>query len=811
MVHLFQNIRAWTKRRGIFVRTFAVMMILSVVLISLFALMIIPREKAAILESMKSQAKNIAASISQATATAYLNGDYGAVVEHHMQILSKSRDILYIIAVRQNGFTIVNRPNRWETKDAPDTAWVGRELSLRDGIIPSSLVKTEVYHFGIPLQFSGYDWGNLYLGISLETYHEQIKHTYLVIFYLSALCLVIAALMSYVFARRLTEPIRTLRRTTYRIMQGDWTARAAVPQYDEVGELAASFNRMTDRMVASQKSIQNAYEELKKYRKNLEGLVHVRTEELTVANRKLQMELAERRKAEQALAESEKRYRVIFETAGNANMIVESDQTISMINKAFEKLSGWSKADVEGRKKWGDFFAAGDYWKILRRQAKHGEKHAHSDPEDYEASFVGRDGQARRVYMANSEIPGTGQTIISLLDLTEIKKLEAQLLQSQKMEAIGQLAGGVAHDFNNILTAIIGFASLMKMNAKNDPQWMTYIDPILSSAERGSQLTQGLLAFSRKQIIEPRHVDINEIIRKLEHLLVRLLGEEIQLNIALSEEPVTIFADIGQMEQIIINLSTNARDAMPEGGMLSIVTETMTVSGEDGVGLTDQDKRPGKYAVISVSDNGVGMSRDTASHIFEPFYTTKEVGKGTGLGLAIVYGVVKQHNGYIDVSSELGVGTTFKIYLPLVKAMAEEPPSGPQTPQRGTETILVAEDDDVTRELSRLVLEKFGYRVIEAFDGEDAVEKFGRHHRRIDLVLMDVVMPKLNGKAAFEAMQRINPKVKVLFISGYTADIIHKKGIFESHIHFIAKPVTPEALTRKIREVIDGENTPSGQ
>jgi len=798
------------RRQGIFVRTFVIMMSLSIILISLFALMIIPREKAAILNSMESQAKNIATSVSEATASAYLNGDYGSVVEHNMQILLKSRDIHYIMAVRQNGFTLLNMPDKWETRDEPDAAWKDRELSVRGGIIISSLAGKDVYHYGMPLQFSGYDWGNMYIGISLRTYNEQLKHTYKAIFYLSALCLVIAAILSYYFARRLTQPIRSLRRTTYKIMQGDLTARATIPQYDEVGELAASFNRMTDQMVASQQRIQDAYDELKQYRKNLEGLVQQRTEELTAANRQLQLELLERRRAENALAESEKRYRVIFETAGNANMIVESDQTISMINKAFEKLSGWSKVDVEGRKKWEDFFAASDFQMIQRQRARRA-RAVESELEDYEASFIDRGGNTLLVYIAISKIPGTGQIIISLLDMTEIKRLEAQLLQAQKMEAIGQLAGGVAHDFNNILTAIIGFASLLKMNVKKDQQMLTYIDPILSSAEKASQLTQGLLAFSRKQIIEPKHVDVNEIIRMLEPLLVRLLGEEMDLSIALGGNPVTIFADAGQIEQILINLSTNARDAMPEGGVLSISTDTIVVSADN---LTDQrgyEKTPGKYAQICVSDNGVGMSKETASHIFEPFYTTKEVGKGTGLGLAIVYGVVKQHNGYINVYSEPGAGTTFKIYLPLVKAMADEHSPEPQQPPRGTETILVAEDDDVARELSRLVLEKFGYKVIEAVDGEDAVEKFGRHQARIDMVLMDVIMPRMNGKAAYDAMRIIHPDVKVLFISGYTADIIHKKGIFESTINFVSKPVTPEALARKIREVLDAEKPPSGQ
>jgi PAS domain S-box-containing protein len=793
------------RRRGLFYRTFMIMMTLSVILITLFAVLMIPREKAAILSAMESQAKNITASISEATASSLLNGDYGSVVEHHMHVLGRSRDIYYIITIRANGFSILSTPDKWETKDQPDTAWQGRELSKKSGIINSSIAGKEVYHYGTPLQLSGFDWGYIYIGISISNYNEQIKQTYIVIFFLSLLCLITAAVLSFLFARRLTEPIRSLRQTAYRIMQGDPTARATIPPDDEeVGELAQSFNKMTDQMVSSQKKIQDAYDELEQYRENLERLVLQRTKELTATNQQLQSELAERRRAENALAESEQRYRVIFETAGNANMIAEEDHTISMINTAFERLSGFSKHDVEGKKKWEDFFAAEDYRKIQRQQARR-PRPIQSDLGEYEASFIDREGNARLVYLAIAEIPGTGRVIISLVDMTEIKKLEAQLLQAQKMEAIGQLAGGVAHDFNNILTAIIGFASLLKMNIKKDQALLTYVDPILTSAEKAAQLTQGLLAFSRKQIIEPKHVDINVIILKLEHLLVRLLGEDVELGISCASGAVTIFADAGQMEQILINLATNARDAMPDGGFLAISTDTTTITQEHFTDDAKYEIKPGKYAVITVSDTGAGMSRETIAHIFEPFYTTKEVGKGTGLGLSIVYGVIKQHNGHVTVYSEPGAGTTFKIYFPLVKAMAEEESTELLQPERGYETILVAEDDDVTRELSRLVLEKFGYSVIEATDGEHAVEIFTKHHAHIDLVLLDVIMPKLNGKAAYDAMQQIKPKMRALFISGYTADIIHRKGIFESNINFISKPVTPEVLARKIREVLDAD------
>lgn len=792
------------RRQGLFLRTFKIFMMISIILIAVFALMIIPREKAAMLSSLESQAKNITASISEATAVSLLNGDYGAVVEHNIHILRKSQDIYYIICVRQNGFTIVNTKNKWETRDIPDPSWRGRDLSEDAGVMDSLVAGKKVYHYGAPLQFTGYDWGHIYIGISLRNFNAQMKQTYITILSLSLLSLLIAAVLSYFFARRLTEPIRSLRETTLQIMQGNLSARSNLPLNDEVGDLAASFNKMTDQMVDSQKSLRDAYNELEQYRNNLEGIVRRRTEELTAANQRLQQELTERRRTEQALAESEQRYRIIFETAGNANMIIEEDQVVIMVNAAFETLSGRSKQDIEGKKKWEDFFAADDYRKIQHQLARRAGA-AKSDPEEYEASFTDGNGHLRTVYLAAAGVPGTGQTIISLVDLTEIKKLEAQLLQSQKMEAIGQLAGGIAHDFNNILTAVIGFASLLKMRVKKDETLISLIDPILSSGEKASRLTHGLLAFSRKQIIEPKHVDLNEIVRKTEHLLVRLLGEEVELGISLAAEPVTIFADPGQMEQILLNLSTNARDAMSEGGYLYLSTRTAVITRER---LTDQqgeEKKSGKYAVLSVSDTGTGMSKEAIEHIFEPFYTTKEVGKGTGLGLAIVYGVIKQNNGFINVLSEPGMGATFEIYLPLVKAEAEAKSSEPPLPQSGAETILVAEDDEVTRELSQLVLEKYGYTVLQATDGEDAVEKFKEHQKEIHMVLMDVIMPRLNGKIAYDIMKKMKPALKALFISGYTADIIHKKGLADSGLHFISKPVAPDDLARKIREVLDAE------
>ncbi len=387
-------------------------------------------------------------------------------------------------------------------------------------------------------------------------------------------------------------------------------------------------------------------------------------------------------------------------------------------------------------------------------------------------------------------------------DITERKRLEEQLLHSQKMEAIGQLAGGVAHEFNNILTAIIGYGNILLMKMKGDDPLRHNVEQILASSERAAGLTQGLLTYSRKQITAPRPENLNDMVKKTEGLLLRIIGEDIELRTVLSGEELTVMADRGQMEQVLMNLATNARDAMPDGGSLTISTELVEIDMEfiniHGYG------EPGMYALISVADTGIGIEKKMMEKIFEPFFTTKEIGKGTGLGLAMVYGIIKQHDGYINVYSESGKGTTFKIYLPVIKAKIREKESSIiQLPIGGTETVLVAEDDKALRKLIKTVLGEFGYKVIDAVDGEDAVEKFMENKDRIDLLVFDVIMPKKNGKEAYEEIKKINPMVKALFTSGYTSNIIHKKGILEEGINFILKPVSPKELLRKVREILD--------
>jgi len=386
-------------------------------------------------------------------------------------------------------------------------------------------------------------------------------------------------------------------------------------------------------------------------------------------------------------------------------------------------------------------------------------------------------------------------------DITENKMLEQQLMQAQKMEAVGQLAGGIAHDFNNILTAIVGYAHLLQTELNKGDELQKYIDCILSSAKKAENLIRALLTFSRTQVVNTKPVNLNEIVTVLEKIFIRLIGEDIELSTLLSEEDLIIMADVTMIEQVIMNLVTNARDAMPNGGDLIIKTEPIYI--DDDFSNTYGFGKTGKYAVLSVEDNGVGMDDETKERIFDPFFTTKEVGKGTGLGLAMVYGIVKQHNGFVNVYSELGKGTIFKIYLPLVKSeITRELQLDGVTYINGNETIFVIEDDLQVRSLTKKILERAGYRVLEAGDGQEAVDIFSKRSSDIDLVILDVIMPKKTGKEVYEEIRKYKPDIRVLFTSGYTTDIVYKRGVEKDNKNFLLKPISPQLLLKKVRELI---------
>jgi two-component system cell cycle sensor histidine kinase/response regulator CckA len=388
-------------------------------------------------------------------------------------------------------------------------------------------------------------------------------------------------------------------------------------------------------------------------------------------------------------------------------------------------------------------------------------------------------------------------------DVTEEKSLAEKFMQAQKMEAIGRLAGGIAHDFNNLLTVISGYCDLVRTDLPQGGLAEAKIDEIARAAKQAATLTSQLLAFSRKQVLIPQVVDTNELVRALETILGRVVGEDIELRTCLHPGTGNIRADPGQIEQALMNLVVNARDAMPEGGKLTIETSVRVF--DEAYAREHTDVKPGEYVRIAVSDTGVGMDREVLSHIFEPFFTTKEQGKGTGLGLSTVYGIVKQSEGHVTCYSEPGKGTTFTIYFPRT-AEASSTASGPlpaAASRRGTETILLVEDEEAVRAFARTVLEKNGYLVIEAAGGMSALARVATREHEVDLLVTDVVMPQMGGRELARNLAHISPHVKVLYVSGYTGNAIQHHAILEQGADFLQKPFSSRELLAKVRQLLD--------
>jgi PAS domain S-box-containing protein len=395
----------------------------------------------------------------------------------------------------------------------------------------------------------------------------------------------------------------------------------------------------------------------------------------------------------------------------------------------------------------------------------------------------------------------------SFVDITERKHLETQFFQSQKLEAIGRLAGGVAHDFNNLLMAIMGYCDLTLAGLNKESRLFHFVEEINKAAERAAALTGQLLALSRRQVLQPKVIDLNSVLTEIKKMLLRIIGEDIELIGRLDPRLRYVKADKGQIEQVVMNLTINARDAMPRGGRL--LFETANVEIDRQYQSRHPVVIPGSYVLLTVSDNGEGMDKEVQSHIFEPFFTTKGVGQGTGLGLSTVYGIVKQSGGYIWVYSEVGHGTTIKIYLPRAVEPLEKPETTPEAKKSpgGSETILLVEDEFMLRSAIKEGLEINGYRVLEAGNGEEALSVSRKHADRIHLVLTDVVMPGMNGREVAESLSLIHPDAQVLYMSGYTNDAVIRHGLLNEKTAFLQKPFTPKDLALKIREILDAPNS----
>jgi len=525
-------------------------------------------------------------------------------------------------------------------------------------------------------------------------------------------------------------------------------------------------------------------------------------------------DISDRYRAEQLREEAEAKYRTLVEQVAAISYIAElgSDGQWLYVSPQVETMFGFAVDDwLGGSREWMRHVHPEDHAVVEAAEAasKRGEK--------FQAEYrvICQDGRVIWVSDTAVVVPGSDSHPLMegiIVDITERKQFEAQLQQARRMEAVGRLAGGIAHDFNNLLTIIKGYTELALMRAKGLPELKADVERIEDASERAAGLVRQLLAFSRRQVLQPKVLDLNGIVVGLDKLLRRLMDEDIEM-LTIADEPVgAIKADPGQIEQVIMNLVVNARDAMPAGGRL--IVETANAELDAAYARDHASVRPGRYVMLAVSDTGTGMSAETVAHIFEPFYTTKESGRGTGLGLSTVYGIVKQSGGYVWVYSEPGRGTTFKVYLPRVDEALEVLPAAKaksrDRAQTGTETILLVEDEPDLRELTRTVLTSKGYTIVEARNAEEAERLAESNGAKIHLLLTDVIMPGISGRELAKRILARHSAMRVLYMSGYTYNVIAQGGTLERGVSFLQKPFTPSALVEKVREVLDGV-TPTRQ
>jgi PAS domain S-box-containing protein len=637
--------------------------------------------------------------------------------------------------------------------------------------------------------------GTLYMKIDTQARIERLLQTLgvLALGFLAATTL--ALLFSAGLQRRVSQPLHELARAVHAIAdKRDYSIRVEPSGPKELRALTLGFNEMLSQ-------IQARNTELRMARDGLELRVAERV-------RDLQHEVGERRKAE---AESQLRAQHLqlqgaaLESAADGVVIIDRKKLIEWVNPSFCSLLGYSAEELIGRNV--DMFRSGrpeddaQYQEMVTT--------VRSSPM-WDGELVGRRKDGGLCLIAQTVTPVRNGERIShyvavMRDVSERHRLEDQLRQAQKMEAVGRLSGGVAHDFNNLLNVILGFGELMLKKLPPDDGLRRYGHEILKAAKRGASLTRQLLAFSRQQVLQPKVVDLNAVVSDTEKMLARLIGEDIELVTALELQLGRVEVDPGQIEQVLMNLAVNARDAMPQGGTLVIETANVDL-GEAEARQNDHGVSPGPYVRIVVSDTGSGMDAATLAHIFEPFFTTKAVDKGTGLGLATVYGIVKQSKGYIWPKTQLGKGTTFTILLPRLapESRVALPSQDAEGDPLGQETVLLVEDNEAARELWRETLDMLGYRTVVASNGAEALELAGAHVGRIDLLLSDVVMPRLGGRELAARLRERRPDVRVIFMSGYTADTMLRQGIADVGGAFLQKPFSGQQLARKVRETLDG-------
>ncbi len=514
----------------------------------------------------------------------------------------------------------------------------------------------------------------------------------------------------------------------------------------------------------------------------------------------------EKEKAEAEMLRQRAYFQTLIENTSDIITVVDTEGVIRYESPAVERLLGYKPHEMVGRSVF-EFVHPEDLDRVRDVFGR-----AMEDPgaatRSAEFRYLHKDGSWRPLEAVGRALVEGGKIVggvASSRDISQRKALEAQLRHSQKMETAGRLAGGVAHDFNNLLTTMLGYSDILLNRLREGDPLRQDVEEIKQSAERAAALTRQLLAFSRKQILAFSAVDLNALLSGMQKMLRRLIGEDVELAVAPAPDLGKVKADPGQIEQVVMNLAVNSRDAMPRGGRIVIRTQNVELR-QPPVAGEREGFRPGPYALLSVADTGAGMTAEVMSHIFEPFFTTKEQGKGTGLGLATVYGIVKQSGGYIEVQSEPGRGTVFTLYLPHFQGTPadEAAPASRRRAAGGSETILLVEDERLVRNLCLEVLTKAGYAVLEAQNGEEALRLARENKRALDLIVTDVVMPGMSGRELAKRATASHPRAKVLYLSGYMDDAVLRHGVMEEGVDLLQKPFTPDQLLQKIRGILDG-------
>ena len=576
---------------------------------------------------------------------------------------------------------------------------------------------------------------------------------------LALLMIVLGAIAAWALSRSITGPLDEISHAAAGIADGDYSRRTQVSAPNELGRLAASFDAMAARIETAAKAREDTFKLLD----------------------------------------------VVLDSAPIGFALLDRELRYLRVNEALARLNGATAAEHVGRAirelqpELGE-----EREQMLRRVLEE-----RTPVVDVELLRTGpakgaTERQLRASFFPVTVVDGPPMGVgMFVAETTERRGLEAQLQQAQKMEAVGQLAGGIAHDFNNLLTVITSYGAMVMADLPRESPHAADVQEILNAANRASSLTRQLLAFSRRQVLQPQVLDLNVLTGNLEKMLRRLLREDIQLVTRFDPQLALVNADAGQLEQVIVNLVVNARDAMPRGGRIAIATSNVTLG--EGIGPAHPNMTPGPYVLLTVTDTGRGMDKTTQAHIFEPFFTTKPVGQGTGLGLSTVYGIVKQSGGYVWVYSEIERGTTFKIYLPAVANVpnaAEAERDSVTPPAGGPERILLVEDEPNVRRIARRILERNGYTVLEASNGAEALRILERRQEPIALVLTDLVMPEMGGRELASKLRIVSPTSRVLFMSGYTEDAVLRQSVMEPGAVFLDKPFTFDTLIRKVREAL---------